>query len=259
MEIVITPTKDDAARIAADILEEYAREGKTLGLATGSTPLGTYQELIRRHNEEGLSFAECQAFTLDEYVGLPREHEQSYYSTIRREFTSHIDIPDEKVFNPDGTAEHPGQAAQEYDRLIVEKGGVDIQILGIGTDGHIAFNEPTSSMASRTRIKTLHPDTVRDNSRFFDGDKSQVPHHVMTQGIGTIREARHLLMLCFGENKADAVKAMVEGPVAAVCPASVLQLHEHATVVVDEAAAAKLEHTQYYRYALENKPDWQRF
>ncbi|AZA12088.1 glucosamine-6-phosphate deaminase [Corynebacterium gerontici] len=259
MEIVIVENKAEAATIAADIVEAYAREGKTLGLATGSTPVGTYQELIRRHREAGLSFADCQAFLLDEYVGLPREHEQTYYQTIRREFTAHIDIEDAKVHSPDGTAEHPGEAARAYDASIKRAGGVDVQILGIGSDGHIGFNEPTSSLVSRTRIKTLHPDTVRDNARFFDGDESKVPHHVMTQGIGTIREARHLLLLAFGENKAEAVAAMVEGPVSAMCPASVLQMHEHVTVIVDQAAAAGLEHTQYYAYALENKPGWQRF
>ncbi|GGG74898.1 glucosamine-6-phosphate deaminase [Corynebacterium pelargi] len=259
MEIVIVQHKDEAARIAADIVEGYAREGKTLGLATGSTPLGTYQELIRRHREQDLSFRDCQAFLLDEYVGLPRSHEQTYYQTIRREFTAHIDIGDAQVHSPDGTAEHPGEAARAYDRSIGEAGGVDIQILGIGSDGHIGFNEPTSSLQSRTRIKTLHPDTVRDNARFFDDDESKVPHHVMTQGIGTIGEAGHLLLLAFGENKAEAIAAMVEGPVSAMCPASALQMHEHVTVIVDEAAAAGLKHTQYYNYALENKPTWQAF
>ncbi|MDO4928791.1 MAG: glucosamine-6-phosphate deaminase [Corynebacterium sp.] len=259
MEIVIVADKAQAYNIGADIFESYARNNATLGLATGSTPLGLYQELIRRHKEEGLSFAACSAFLLDEYVGLPKEHEQSYYRTIRREFTSHVDIPDEKVFSPDGTAEHPGEAALAYDAAIREAGGVDVQLLGIGTDGHIAFNEPTSSLRSRTRLKTLHPDTVRDNSRFFGDDESQVPHHVLTQGIGTISDARHLLMLAFGEAKADAVAAMVEGPVSAMCPGSALQYHPHATVLMDEAAASKLAHTEYYQYALENKPEWQDF
>lgn len=259
MEIVIVENKEEAARIGADILQRYAKQGGTLGLATGSTPLGLYQELIRRHKEEGLSFADCQAFLLDEYVGLPRDHEQTYYQTIRREFTSHIDIPDAKVFSPDGTHENPGVAAAEYDAAIQAAGGVDVQILGIGTDGHIAFNEPTSSLRSRTRLKTLHPDTVRDNSRFFDNDESKVPHHVLTQGIGTIGEAGQLIMLAFGAAKAPAVHAMVEGPVSAMCPASALQYHPHATVLIDAAAAGDLHHTKYYKYALENKPDWQDF
>lgn len=258
MEIIIT-SQDEAARVGADILERYVRAGKTLGLATGSTPIGTYQELIRRHREEGLSFANCTAFLLDEYVGLPKEHEQTYYQTIRREFTSHIDIDDARVHSPDGTATDPEQAAADYDAAIAAAGGVDVQVLGIGTDGHIAFNEPGSSLSSRTRIKTLHPATVRDNSRFFGGDESQVPHHVLTQGIGTIAEARHLVMFAFGEGKAEAIAAMVEGPVSAYCPASALQMHNHVSVIVDEAAAAKLKNLEYYRYALEHKPSWQTF
>lgn len=259
MEIVRTSGPEEAGRIGADIIEGYVREGKTLGLATGSTPLGTYRELIRRHREEGLSFADCRAFLLDEYVGLPREHEQTYYQTIRREFTSHIDIDDAAVHSPDGTAEHPEEAARAYEAAIREAGGVDVQILGIGTDGHIAFNEPTSSLSSRTRIKTLHPDTVRDNSRFFDGDESKVPRHVLTQGIGTIREARHLVLFAFGEHKAQAIRETVEGAVSAMWPGSCLQLHPHATVIIDDAAANALQHRKYYDYALDHKPTWQRF
>lgn len=259
MEIVITQDAHKAATYSADIIADYARAGKTLGLATGSTPLTTYRELIRRHEQEDLSFSSCTAFLLDEYVGLPREHEQSYYSTIRREFTNHIDIDDAHVHSPDGTTDHPGEAALAYDAAISAAGGVDVQILGIGTDGHIAFNEPTSSLASRTRIKTLHPATVRDNSRFFNNDESQVPHHVLTQGIGTILEARHIVMLAFGSAKAPAVRAMIEGPVSAMCPASALQLHPHVTVIIDEAAAVDLEYTEYYRYALEHKASWQKF
>ena len=148
---------------------------------------------------------------------------------------------------PDGTAEDVQAACEAYDRALAEAGGVDLQLLGIGTDGHIGFNEPCSSLASRTRIKTLTEQTRVDNARFFDGDIEQVPHHVITQGIGTILEARHLVLLATGEGKADAVAATVEGPVAAVCPASALQLHPHATVVVDEAAASKLKLADYFR------------
>ncbi|MCS4536366.1 glucosamine-6-phosphate deaminase [Corynebacterium sp. HS2168-gen11] len=257
MEIIILPTADDVAKVAADIYERYARAGKTLGLATGSTPVAMYKELIRRHKEEGLSFADSKAFLLDEYVGLPKEHEQSYYATIRREFTSHIDIDDAVVKSPDGMAEDISEAGPAYDAAIKEAGGVDIQLLGIGTDGHIGFNEPGSSLVSRTRLKTLHPQTIQDNARFFESE-DEVPIHVLTQGLGTISEARHLLLLATGEGKADAVKATVEGAVAAVCPASVLQLHPQATLVIDEAAASKLEHAEYYRFAYDHKPAWQR-
>lgn len=256
MEILIRPDVNAVAQKAADILEYYARRGKTLGLATGSTPNPTYQELIRRHKDEGLSFADCRAFLLDEYYGLPRDHEQSYYSTIRREFTSHIDIDDALVKSPDGTNPDYQAAVEQYDQAIIDAGGVDIQILGVGTNGHIGFNEPSSSLNSLTRIKTLHPQTVADNARFFDSE-ADVPRHVLTQGLGTIQRARHLMLLATGEGKADAVQALAEGPLSAMCPASILQWHRHATVIVDEAAASKLVNTEYYRYTDANKPEGQ--
>lgn len=256
MELIIRPTSADVAVTAADVLAEHVRRGATLGLATGSTPVATYQELIRRYDAGELSFALCRAFLLDEYVGLPRDHEQSYYRTIRREFTEHIDIPDARVQSPDGTDPNPTAAADRYETAIVEAGGIDIQLLGVGTNGHIGFNEPGSSLASHTRLKTLHPQTVADNARFFDS-ADEVPIHVLTQGLGTIRNARHLLLLATGEGKADAVRRLVEGPVAAFCPASVLQLHEFATVIVDEAAASDLQYKEYYRFAETKKPQWQ--
>ncbi|MCK7676765.1 glucosamine-6-phosphate deaminase [Corynebacterium sp. CCM 9186] len=258
MEVIIQPDAESVARVAADVFTDYARrESATLGLATGSTPLAMYLELIRRHRDEGLSFARCRAFLLDEYVGLPRTHEQSYYRFIRDNFTSHIDIPDDDVHSPDGLADDPTAAGLAYDRAIAEAGGVDVQLLGIGTDGHIGFNEPGSSLRSRTRLKTLHPQTIADNARFFGDDESQVPHHVLTQGLGTISDAGHLLLLATGSGKADAVAATVEGPVSALCPASILQFHQHATVIVDEEAGSGLANADYYRYAFDNKPAWQ--
>lgn len=257
MEVIIRPTAADVATTAADVFEHYIRDGKTLGLATGSTPLAMYDELIKRHRTEDLSFAKCRAFLLDEYVGLPRSHPQSYYRFIRDNFTAQVDIDDDVVCSPNGLAEDLAEAGRSYDAAIEAAGGVDIQLLGIGTDGHIGFNEPGSSLVSKTRIKTLHPQTIADNARFFDDDPAQVPHHVLTQGLGTISAARHLLLLATGESKAAAVAATVEGPVAALCPASVLQLHEHATVIVDEAAASELKLSEYYRYAYDHKPDWQ--
>ncbi|MBZ8177336.1 glucosamine-6-phosphate deaminase [Corynebacterium poyangense] len=257
MEILIRPDPEDVAALAAQILAGYAGDGATLGLATGSTPLATYQELIRLHHHEGLSFSKCQAFLLDEYVGLPRDHEQSYYRTIRREFTEHIDIDDSAVHSPDGLTEDSDAAGRAYDEAIQQSGGVDIQLLGVGTNGHIGFNEPGSSLSSPTRLKTLHPQTVKDNARFFER-AADVPRHVLTQGLGTISRARHLLLLATGEGKAQAVAALAEGPVSARCPASVLQLHPHATVIVDEAAAQNLQDSEYYRYADANKPHWQR-
>lgn len=257
MEIVILPTPADVARTAADAIEQQVRRGPSvLGLATGSTPLGTYQELIRRHRDGGLSFAGAQAFLLDEYVGLPAEHPQSYHSVIRDEFTGSVDFAPDAVHGLDGMAEDLEAEAAQYEERISASGGVDIQILGIGTDGHVGFNEPMSSLASCTRIKTLTRQTRQDNARFF-ASAADVPEHVLTQGLGTIRQARHLLLLAMGEAKADAIAAAVEGPVAAVCPASALQLHPHVSVLVDEAAASKLAHRDYYTDTFGRKPAWQ--
>lgn len=259
MEVIICPDAATVATTAADVFTQYVRQGKvTLGLATGSTPVAMYQELIRRHREEGLSFAAARAFLLDEYIGLPRDHEQSYYRTIRRELVDHIDIPDELVLSPDGMAPNPTEAGLAYDAAIAAAGGIDIQLLGIGTDGHVGFNEPGSSLKSRTRLKTLHPQTIQDNARFF-ASAAEVPVHVLTQGLGTISEARHLLLLATGAGKADAIAQTVEGPVSAFCPASILQFHPHATVIVDAAAASKLQFTTYYEYAYTHKPSWQAF
>ncbi|AWB84171.1 glucosamine-6-phosphate deaminase [Corynebacterium liangguodongii] len=239
MEIVIRPNAEEVATTAADILEGYVRDGATLGLATGSTPTPTYRELIRRHREEGLSFAECRAFLLDEYIGLPREHEQSYYATIRREFTSHIDIDDSAVRSPDGTHPDPEAACRDYEELLVSEGGVDIQILGVGANGHIAFNEPGNSFDSLTHVQDLHPRTVADNARFFEREED-VPRRALTQGLGTIMRARHLLVLATGEAKAEAVEAIVRGEVSEQWPGSIIQRHDKVDVIVDRAAAARL-------------------
>ncbi|GAB2742390.1 glucosamine-6-phosphate deaminase [Sinomonas soli] len=257
MEIVILPDAAAVARTAADIIEARVRTGPAvLGLATGSTPLGTYQELAARHRTSGLSFADAKAFLLDEYVGLPASHPESYRSVIRREFAQEVDFAEGAVQGLDGEAEDPAAEAERYEASIRAAGGVDIQILGIGTDGHIGFNEPMSSLRSRTRIKTLTEQTRQDNARFFD-HIDQVPHHVLTQGLGTIGRARHILLIGLGKAKAEAVAAAVEGPVAASCPASVLQFHPHATVLLDAPAASSLRHTEYYHHVLANKPSWQ--
>lgn len=259
MEIVIRQTTAEVNSTVADIVEGYVRRGPaTLGLATGSSPLGSYRELARRHREDGLDFSSARAFLLDEYVGLPKSHEQSYFSVIRSEFVDHVNIDPLRVLSPNGEASDIAAEAQRYDAAIREAGGVDVQLLGIGTDGHIGFNEPGSALTSRTRVKTLTEQTRIDNARFFDS-VDDVPQHVLTQGLGTIGEARHLVMVAFGEGKADAIAAAVEGPLAAFCPASVMQLHQHATVVIDEAAASKLKLADYYRYAVAHKPSWQSF
>ena len=260
MEIVPLATEPEVAGLAADAIEALvrARPEAVLGLATGSSPLPTYQELVRRHRSgSGPSYAGVRAFLLDEYVGLPSGHPQSYRETIFRELTDAVGIPRDRVASPDPTPEALPSAGQRYEEAIRAAGGVDLQVLGIGADGHLAFNEPGSSLGSATRLKTLTAQTRADNARFFDS-ADQVPRHVLTQGLGTIQRARRLLLVATGAGKAEAIAAAVEGPVSASCPASVLQLHPRVTILLDEAAAARLERTAYYREVWESKPDWQR-
>ncbi|HLQ80846.1 MAG TPA: glucosamine-6-phosphate deaminase [Brachybacterium sp.] len=252
MEIHIVADAEAGASVVADVFARTLREtgdaGAVLGLATGSSPVPAYAELIRRHREEGLSFARSRAFLLDEYVGLPAGHEQSYHRFIRENFTAHIDIDDAAVLSPDGAAADPVAEATAYDRRIGEAGGVDLQILGIGSNGHIAFNEPGSSLASRTRVVGLTRSTIEDNSRYFDS-ADDVPVRALSQGLGTIREARRIVLTASGSGKADAVAQLAEGAISARWPATVLQLHPDVTVVVDEAAASRLELADYYRYS----------
>lgn len=232
MEVVIAD-EHKLAQLAADAIERLLRTetAPVLGLATGSSPLRIYDELAARHKRQGLSFAHAQAFMLDEYVGIAADHPERYRNVIDTEIATRVDF--------------------------AEAGGIDLQILGIGTDGHIAFNEPGSSLASRTRVKSLTYQTRVDNARFFDGDVDQVPSLCLTQGLGTIMEARHLVLVATGGGKAEAVHQMIEGPVSAMWPATVLQMHPHVTVLVDDAAASRLQLGDYYRHAFENKPDWQ--
>jgi glucosamine-6-phosphate deaminase len=259
MEIVIASRESECGLIVADIVADALKSGATtLGLATGSSPLIVYQELIRRHHVESLSFVGVQVFMLDEYVGLAPNDPHSYARFIRVELTDHVDIDPGRVYSPNGMAENIFAAAEQYDAMIREMGPVDVQILGIGSNGHIGFNEPSSSLASRTRVKTLAEQTRRDNARFF-GTIDEVPHHVITQGLGTIMEARHLVLIATGEHKAAAIAAAVEGPVSASCPASALQLHPHVTVVIDDLAAAQLKSADFYRYVLRHKPPEQKF
>ena len=253
MDILIRSTPAEVAIAAAHIFVRYANAGPTGGLATASTPVAMYQELTARYERQEVSFARSRAFLLDEYVGLARSHEQSYYSTIRRVFTSHVDFIDELVQSPEGDAADSDRAAAAYDQAIRHAGGIDIQLLGIGGNGHIGFNEPSSSLQSRTRLETLHPRTVQDNARFFENTDS-VPRYALTQGLGTISEARHLLLLATGTEKSSAVRDMVEGPLSAHCPASVLQLHPRARVILDEDAASQLEDYEYYRFVDEHRP-----
>lgn len=260
MEIIIKENGQAASEAAARVVGRLVREkpNAVIGLATGSTPLSLYKELIRLHEENGLDFSKVTTFNLDEYIGLPPDHEQSYYTFMWDNLFSHINIKPENVHIPDGMAEDVPASCAAYEAEIEAAGGIDLQVLGIGSDGHIGFNEPTSSFASRTRIKTLTQQTVSDNARFFDGDESKVPHHCITMGIGTIMDARMNLMLAFGKGKAEAVAATVEGPVSSMMPASILQHHPVAKVFIDEGASAMLKLSDYYRWVYDGKPEWQR-
>ena len=259
MEVVITADPGRLASVVADAVVDLLarRPDAVLGLATGSSPLGVYDELHRRHVRGEVSFARARGFALDEYVGLPPEHPERYANVLDRELVSRVDFVPGAVQAPDGLAADLPGACAGFEAAIAASGGVDLQLLGIGTDGHVAFNEPGSSLASRTRLKTLTLQTRRDNSRFFDGEVDAVPRHCLTQGLGTIMDARHVVLVASGAAKAQAVHQMVEGPVTAMWPASVLQLHPHVSVVVDEAAASRLQLASYYRGAWAGKPSWQ--
>lgn len=258
MEVVIAD-EYTLAELAADAIERLLRTeaSPVLGLATGSSPLRIYDELTTRHKNEGLSFAHAQAFMLDEYVGIADDHPQRYRNVIDAEIATRVDFAEGAVHGPEGSADDLAAASADYERKIAEAGGIHLQILGIGSDGHIAFNEPGSSLASRTRVKSLTHQTRLDNARFFDGDVEQVPKLCLTQGLGTIMEAKHLVLVATGGNKAEAVHQMVEGPISAMWPATVLQMHPHVTVMLDDAAASRLQLGDYYRHAYENKPEWQ--
>jgi glucosamine-6-phosphate deaminase len=259
MEIIIKKDAQEGSHTAARVVARLIREKPTavLGLATGSTPLKLYKEMIRLHKEEGLDFSQVVTFNLDEYIGLEKEHAQSYHTFMWENLFSQINIKPENVHIPNGMAEDVPASCAAYEREIIAAGGIDLQVLGIGSDGHIGFNEPTSSFASRTRIKTLTQQTVADNARFFEGDESKVPHHCITMGIGTIMDARMNLMLAFGEGKAEAVAATVEGPVSSMMPASILQHHSSVKVFIDEGSASTLKLSDYYRWVYDGKPEWQ--
>lgn len=259
MEVLI---RDDAAagcRLGARMIARLVREkpDAVLGLATGRTPLCLYQELIRLHREEGLDFSGVTTFNLDEYVGLPGTHVQSYRYFMRENFFRHINIDPARTHVPDGTAADLHAECRGYEDRIVAAGGIDLQLLGLGRNGHIGFNEPTGSLRSRTWIKILSEQTLRDNSAVF-GDFATMPRHAITMGVGTILDARRVLLLAFGPAKVRAAVDMVEGPLAAVCPASALQLHPRAAVVLDEPAAAGLRYGDHYRWIERHKLEWQR-
>ncbi|MFD5601147.1 glucosamine-6-phosphate deaminase [Leucobacter sp. NPDC058333] len=255
MDVVIVEDPSAVAAYAADRIAGVVRRraGAVLGVATGSSPLGIYAALAELVRAGQLDTSRVSAFALDEYVGLDPAHPESYHSVIANMVTEPLGLDPERVHVPDGIASDLDAACADYERRIRAAGGVDLQLLGIGANGHIGFNEPTSSFASRTRIKTLAPQTRADNARFF-ATEAEVPVHCVTQGLGTILQARQLLLVAQGEQKAEAIARMIEGPLASVCPATALQLHRDATVVIDRAAASRLELADYYAYVQEQLP-----
>jgi glucosamine-6-phosphate deaminase len=248
LRVIIESSPEAASHLAANLFTQLiqAKPNCVLGLATGSTPERLYRELIRRHQEEDVSFARVTTFNLDEYVGLPPGHPQSYRSFMHGALFSHIDVEPANTHIPDGHALDLHAACRSYEQKIRDAGGIDLQVLGIGGDGHIAFNEPGSSLGSRTRIKALARETIRDNARFF-GSEELVPRIALTMGVGTILESRACVLLAFGESKAKAIAAAVEGPVTSQVTASALQLHRDVSVILDEAAASQLTRKDYYR------------
>jgi len=256
MEIIIQPNVEEmsktAARVVARVLN--SKPNAVLGLATGSTPLGLYQELVRMHKEEGLDFSQVTTFNLDEYVGLKKNHPQSYHYFMHENLFKHINIPKENIHIPSGTTDNYAAFCQWYEQRIVQCGGIDLQILGIGADGHIAFNEPASSLGSRTRIKTLARQTIDDNARFFNMPE-EVPIYAITMGVGTIMEAHKIILLANGTKKAAAVTAAIEGPVTSMITASALQLHRDVMFIVDQEAAGQLKMREYYEWIQSKMPD----
>ena len=255
MDIVILPGAEQVASYGAALVRRVIRDTSrpVLGLATGSTPLALYRRLIADCEQGELSFQDVTTFNLDEYLGIRRENPQSYHAYMRRELFDHVDIDPANTWLPEcGEGKSPLEVGPAYEERIREAGGIDLQLLGIGANGHIGFNEPASSLSSRTRIKTLTRATVEANRQYFD-DQEEQPELAITMGIGTILDTREILLLATGAAKAAAVRDAIEGPVSAACPASALQLHQRVTVLLETEAAAALESRDYYEGVQEQK------
>ena len=240
-KVIIKETNEEVSKAAFSVMKEVldSKSNPVLGLATGSSPVGLYKEMIKDHNETGRSYKDIVTFNLDEYVGIPRDHEQSYYTFMHENLFNYIDCPEENIHVPEGNREDEKQACVDYENALKQY-SVDIQVLGIGSDGHIAFNEPGPPFDSETHLMDLTEQTRRDNARFFDGDINQVPKESITQGLGSIMRAKKILLIATGANKADAVYGMLKGEKTTDCPASILQDHADVTVVLDTAAASKI-------------------
>ncbi len=227
----------EAFKVMKDVLDHEV--DPVLGLATGSTPVGLYKNMIQDHKDTGRTYKNILTFNLDEYAGLPKTHEQSYWTFMHENLFNYLDCPEENIHVPSGEGNDPEKNAEEYEAELA-KHTVSVQVLGIGSDGHIAFNEPGTPFTSVTHVADLTEQTISDNARFFDGDKSQVPTKAVTMGLASIMRAKKIILIATGANKADAVYGMLKGEKSEDCPASILQDHADVTVIMDEAAASKI-------------------
>lgn len=257
MEVIIRPTTASAVKLTATILANAlrAKPNAVLGLATGRTMEAVYAELAQMYRNEYLDFSLARTFNLDEYIGLGPENKNSYRYYMNYQLFNNINIDKRNTHLPNGLADDIETEGERYEQAIREAGGIDIQLLGIGRDGHIGFNEPLSSLASRTRAKSLTPETYAQNSPLFERPED-MPKRALTMGVGTILDSRNILMLVTGREKAEILAAAVEGPVTSMISASALQLHPHAVVVVDEEAGSALKGREYYDWIFQNEPKW---
>jgi glucosamine-6-phosphate deaminase len=260
MEVIIKPDAESAALLVARILAKELRLNPhlVLGLATGRTMEAVYALLAEMHAKEGLDFSLCRTFNLDEYVGLPPEHEGSYRYYMNRHLFSRVNVDPRNTHLPNGMARDLEAECRRYEDDIGRFGGIDVQLLGLGRAGHIGFNEPLSALRSRTRVKALTPTTIQQNAPMFNGP-GKVPRRAITMGVGTILECRRCVLLATGAEKAEIIAQAVEGPITSMISATTLQLHERCTVVVDGAAASQLQGADYYRWVFVNEPEWQEF
>ena len=261
MEVIIRTSPEAAAELTSRLIEARlrAKPDLVLGLATGRTMERVYDRLVAKHKSQGLDFSRCRTFNLDEYIGVPAEDEHSYRFYMNHHLFSRVNVDLAKTNVPNGMATDLRAEADNYERLIREAGGIDVQLLGIGEAGHIGFNEPLSALMSRTRDKALTPLTLQQNAGMFGGDPNKVPKRALTMGVGTILDARELLLLATGAAKASILAKAVEGPITAMISASALQLHRNCKVIVDEEAAKEFKERDYYDWIFQNEPEWQEF
>lgn len=254
MKIVILKDASEVAVYSSDIVKKHIKlkPNIVLGLAAGSTPVPLYKELIAANRSGEISFKPVSTFSLDEYLGLDGDHPQSYRYFMNEMLFNHIDIVKSETVVPSSNVDNPVEACAQYEADIKAKGGIDLQILGIGRNGHIGFNEPFSSLKSRTRVISLSRETIDDNSRFFSSEECQ-PHRSITMGIGTILDSRKIVLMATGVHKAEAIRSAVEGSLCSSCPASALQKHKDSVLILDEASASKLSDQEFYKYSVDDR------